>query len=333
MKPSVCIVVPVYNEEEVLPAFHQRISEVMDTMPAYSWHLLLVNDGSRDASARLIDAMAASDARITVVHLSRNFGKEVAMAAGLDHADADATILIDADLQDPPELMQAFIDEWQSGYDMVYAQRLSRHGDSWFKRSTAAGFYRLIGRMSSVRIPPDTGDYRLLSRRAVLAVRQLREHHRFMKGLFAWIGYPSKAVTFHRDARAAGGSKFNFWRLWNFAIEGITSFSIVPLKLATYFGSLIALAALLRGLWVIFKTLVWSDPVPGYPSLMVTLLFLGGMQLMFIGILGEYIGRIFNETKGRPLYFIDRVTGHSDQGSASTQPPEPGEKALARTGA
>lgn len=308
MKPSICIIVPAYNEQEVLPTFYQRISEVMASMPAYDWHLLFVNDGSRDATAHMIDEMAAADARVMAVHLSRNFGKEVAMAAGLDHANADATIIIDADLQDPPELMQTFIEEWRNGYDMVYAQRLSRDGEGWLKKSTATGFYRLIGRLSSVNIPADTGDYRLLSRRAVSALRQLREHHRFMKGLFAWIGYPSKAVTFHRDARAAGSTKFNFWRLWNFAIEGITSFSIIPLKLATYLGSFIACVALLRGLWVIVKTLVWSDPVPGYPSLMVTLLFLGGVQLMFIGILGEYIGRIFNETKSRPLYFIDRIT-------------------------
>ena len=318
--PSVCIIAPAYNEEAVLPAFHARMGELFAQIPEIDWQLLFVNDGSSDRTAEMLDAMADADARVTTIHLSRNFGKEIAMTAGLDHADADAVVLIDADLQDPPELITEFLHEWQNGYDMVYAQRRSREGETWLKKGTASAFYRLIGRMSAVDIPRDTGDYRLLSRRAVHALRLLPEQHRFMKGLFAWIGYPSKAVRFDRDARAAGNSKFNFWRLWNFALEGITSFSIAPLKVATYLGSLVALFAFLDGLWIGLKTLLWGETVQGYPTMMITILFLGGLQLMFIGILGEYIGRIFNETKRRPLYFIDRINRQPVMPPAPTGP-------------
>lgn len=227
------------------------------------------------------------------------------MTAGLDACGGDAVVVIDADLQDPPEVIPQLVAEWRAGFDMVYARRESRLGETAFKKATARWFYRVIGKLSRVTIPADTGDFRLLSRRAVDALLQLREHHRFMKGLFAWIGFSQKAVMYRRDARFAGDTKWNYWKLWNFAVEGITSFSTVPLRLATYFGVGIALIAFVYAGWITYKTLAFGDPVKGYPSLMVVLLFLGGGQLIGIGVLGEYLGRMFNETKDRPLYFLN----------------------------
>ena len=218
----------------------------------------------------------------------------------------DAVIIIDADLQDPPELIGELLGRWRDGYDMVYATRLEREGETWLKRTTAAGFYRLMDWLSQTPIPRDTGDFRLLSRRAVDAVCQLRERHRFMKGLFSWVGFRHCSVPYHRDPRHSGRSKFNYWRLWNFAIEGITSFSTAPLRIATYVGVLTALFAFGLGAWVALKTLLWGDPVAGYPSLMVTVLFIGGVQLTALGVIGEYLGRLYNETKQRPLYLVEQ---------------------------
>lgn len=226
------------------------------------------------------------------------------MTAGIDHANGDAVIIIDADLQDPPELIPALIHEWKQGFDVVYAKRNKRDGESLLKKITSYFFYRVIQKVSRVSIPEDTGDFRLMSRRAVEALKALREQHRFMKGLFAWVGFPQRAVLYNRDPRFAGSTKWNYWKLWNFAIEGITSFTIAPLKFATYFGLVIAIGAFLYAGVIIFKTLVYGNPVAGYPSLMVTILFLGGIQLITIGILGEYLGRMFDETKQRPLYIL-----------------------------
>jgi len=304
MKPLISVIVPAYNEASVLPAFHQRAAAVFERLDAYRWELLFVNDGSRDATQSVIDGLCARDERVGSIQLSRNFGKEIAMTAGLDHARGDAVVVIDADLQDPPELMEEFVRHWQDGFDVVYATRTERSGETWAKKSSASMFYRLMSRLSQVEIPRNTGDYRLMSRRAVDALLRLREQHRFMKGLFAWIGFPSRSVEYRRDPRAAGSTKFNYWKLWNFAVEGITSFSTAPLKMATYFGFVVALIAFAAGVWIIAKTLLWGDTVRGYPSLMVTMLFFGGVQLFFIGVLGEYLGRIFVETKGRPLYLV-----------------------------
>ena len=308
MNKLVSIVVPAYNEVQVLPAFHARACQVIAELPQYNWEILFVNDGSTDGTQAAIDTLQSCDSRVTSVDLSRNFGKEIAMTAGLEHARGDAVIVIDADLQDPPELIADFLRAWEEGFDVVYARRIDRDGETWLKKATAAYFYRMMTRLSNVNIPADTGDYRLLSRRAVHALLQLREQHRFMKGLFAWVGFPSKGIDYRRDARAAGTTKFNYWKLWNFALEGITSFSILPLKLASYLGVAISLSAFIAGSWIFIKTLVWGDPVAGYPTLMVTILFLGGVQLLFVGIIGEYLGRIYNETKGRPLYFVQRYT-------------------------
>ncbi len=304
-KPLLSVVVPVFNEEAVLGLFYQRMSQLFDTLDRYLCEMIFVNDGSHDDTQKIIEELCQQDNRVAGINLSRNFGKEIAMTAGLDHTQGDAVIIIDVDLQDPPELIHEFIHEWQNGYDIVYAKRTIREGESWLKKVTASAFYQLMDKVSDqVKIPRDTGDFRLMSRRAVDALLQLREQHRFMKGLFAWVGFPSKAIEYHRDPRAAGDTKFNYWGLWNFALEGITSFTIAPLKIATYLGLLTSMSAFSYGVYIIIKTLVWGETVRGYPTLMVTILFLGGVQLFFIGVLGEYLGRIFGETKQRPLYLV-----------------------------
>jgi len=297
------VVVPVYNEADGLQEFHRRVSAVLESLP-YRSEVVYVNDGSTDESLEILKELKLADPRVAIVDLSRNFGKEIAMTAGIDHSCGDAVVVIDADLQDPPELIPKLTAEWEQGFDVVYAQRSRREGESSFKKATAYAFYRVIQNVSRVAIPEDTGDFRLLSRRAVCALVQLREQHRFMKGLFAWIGFPQKKVLYSRFPRYAGKTKWNYWKLWNFALEGITSFTIAPLKMATYLGLLVAFASLVYACVIVFKTLVYGNPVAGYPSLMVAILFLGGVQLMGIGIIGEYVGRMFNETKGRPLYFI-----------------------------
>jgi polyisoprenyl-phosphate glycosyltransferase len=304
------VVVPAYNEQEVLREFHERLSAVLSSLP-FAFEVVYVNDGSADDTLEVINALQNRDSRIALVDLSRNFGKEIAMTAGLDHANGDAVVVIDADLQDPPELIPELVKHWQQGYDVVYAKRISRDGETFLKKATANAFYKIIQRVTKVPIPQDTGDFRLLSRRAVEAVKQLREHHRFMKGLFAWIGYPQKEVRYRRDPRFAGETKWNYWRLWNFALEGITSFTIAPLKVSTYLGLLTAVGAFLFGLQIIFDTLIFGNPVPGYPSLMVVMLFLGGVQLLGIGVMGEYLGRMFNEAKNRPLYFVNHYSAGS----------------------
>ena len=302
-RTSISIVVPVYNEEDTLLEFHRRTSSVLERLPLDS-EIIYVNDGSVDRSLAIIEQLAGEDSRVCAIDLSRNFGKEIALTAGLDHARGDAVVVIDADLQDPPELIPTMVEQWMAGYDNVYARRISRSGETALKKLTSYFFYRSIRAVSRVAIPEDTGDFRLLSRRAVNALALLREQHRFMKGLFSWIGFPSIAVPYERDPRFAGTSKWNYWKLWNLALEGFTSFSIAPLKIATYAGFAVALAAFVYAMAVVWKTLLYGDPVQGYPSLMVVVLFLGGVQLAATGILGEYLGRMFNETKSRPLYIL-----------------------------
>lgn len=303
LQECLSVVVPAFNEAEGLPHFHDRLSAVLQDLPLQA-EIVYVNDGSKDATLDVMHSIAVNDGRVAIVNLSRNFGKEIALTAGLDHARGDAVVVIDADLQDPPELIIELVRHWQGGYDVVYAKRTARDGESRLKKLTAFAFYRLIQRVSRVYIPQDTGDFRLLSRRAMGALSKLREQHRFMKGLFAWIGYPQLAVPYRREPRYAGKTKWNYWDLWNFALEGITSFTTAPLKMATYLGLVTALAAFAYAAIIVYKTLMFGDPVRGYPSLMVVVLFLGGVQLITIGILGEYIGRMFDETKNRPLYLV-----------------------------
>jgi glycosyltransferase involved in cell wall biosynthesis len=310
------VVVPVFNEEPVIEQFHARLAAVMRRLDL-RWEVVYVDDGSRDGSMDLLLQLHARCPEVVVLGLSRNFGKEAAMTAGLDRAGGEAVIVIDADLQDPPELIPDLIAGWREGFDVVYAQRRVREGETWLKRATAAAFYRVMQRVGgSVHLPANTGDFRLMSRRALDALLQLRERHRFMKGLFAWVGFPSKAVLYDRAPRAAGTTKWNYWRLWNLSLEGISSYTIWPLKAATYIGLLTALGAMVYGGQVIVKTLILGNGVPGYPSLMAVILFLGGVQLTTLGIIGEYLGRVFNETKGRPLYIVER---HLPAGSAAPE--------------
>lgn len=316
MKKLISIVVPAFNEEAVLDLFHKRMSAVFDQLPQYRCEMIFVNDGSSDKTQEKMDLLAMSDPRVGAITLTRNFGKEAAMTAGLDMAKGDAVSIFDVDLQDPPELLLQFVEKWEAGFDVVYAKRTRRDGESWIKKATAAAFYRIMKRLSRVAIPPDTGDCRLMSRRVVQSLMQLREHHRFMKGLFAWVGYPSMAVEYHRDPRAAGTTKFNYWKLWNFALEGITSFTIAPLKIAMYVGMGVAISAFALGVWIILKTALWGEAVQGYPTLITTILFLGGIQLFFIGILGEYIGRIFGEAKSRPLYLMQEYRASSSSSAS-----------------
>jgi glycosyltransferase involved in cell wall biosynthesis len=277
---------------------------VLDELPL-DCDVLYVDDGSSDATWPLIEELAARDPRTGALKLSRNFGKEAALTAGLDHVDADAAVVIDADLQDPPELIPSLVERWREGFDVVYAVRTARTGETGLKKLTSALFYRSMERVSDTRVPRDTGDFRLLSRRALDALRQLRERQRFMKGLFTWIGYRQTAVHYLRESRQAGASKWNYWRLLHLAVEGFTSFSTTPLRLATWIGVMASLLAFLYGIWVFSKALLFGDPVHGYPSLMVVILFMGGVQMLALGVIGEYLGRNYAESKQRPIYFVE----------------------------
>ena len=300
----ISIVVPAYNEGDVIPEFNRRLSIVRQEL-LLSSEVIFVNDGSKDNTLELLRGLKATDPTIGIVDLSRNFGKEIALTAGLDYARGDVVVIIDANLQHPPELIPKFIARWrEEDADVVYGQRISRAGESGVKKLTSRSFYRVISALSGRLIPVDAGDFRILSRRAVDALAGVRERHRFMKGLFAWIGYRQVAMPYETDLRFAGVSKWNYWRLWNFSIEGITSFSIGPLKVATYIGLITAILSIVYGLFMVIRTILFGNPVPGFPSLLVAILFLGGLQLIFLGIIGEYLGRTFNEVKQRPLYLV-----------------------------
>jgi polyisoprenyl-phosphate glycosyltransferase len=305
---SLTIVIAAYNEQSSLPVMHPRLARVLDGLDL-DCRVLYVDDGSRDDTWAVLQHLAAGDPRVSLLRLARNFGKELALTAGLDQVHTDAAMVLDADGQDPPELIPAFVAKWREGYDVVYGTRTRRDGETWFKKFTAAGFYRVMRWLSQTDIPRDTGDFRLMSRRVLDALRQLRERQRFMKGLFTWVGYRQVSLPYEREARLAGDTKFNYWRLWNLALEGITSFSTVPLRLATYAGVITALVAFGWGLWIIARTVLWGDPVQGWPSLMTVVLFLGGLQLVALGIIGEYLGRMYVESKQRPLYLVSETQG------------------------
>lgn len=302
----ISVVCPAFNEEETVGGFAAEVEGVMRAL-AQPFEIVFVNDGSGDGTLARMMSIRAARGNVTIVDLSRNFGKEIATTAGLDHAKGDAVVVMDADLQDPPDLVAEMIEGWREGYDVVYARRRKRRGDGPVKRVTAALFYRMMKRLGSVELPENVGDFRLMSRKAVDAVCALRERHRFMKGIFAWVGFPSKAVLYDRAPRSAGRTKWNYWRLINLSIEGITSSTIAPLRISTYLGFVTALFAFVCGAFFIAKTLFLGDPVAGFPTLIVVVLFLGGVQLMVLGVIGEYLGRIFNETKARPLYFATAV--------------------------
>lgn len=302
-RQSLTVVVAAYNEQATLPTLHQRLGAVLDTLDLEG-RILYVDDGSRDATWAVMQALAQSDPRVSLLRLSRNFGKELALTAGLDRVDSDAALVIDADGQDPPELLPEFVARWREGYDVVFGTRVTREGESWLKKATARSFYRVMNRLSDTGLPADTGDFRLMSRPVLDALRSMRERQRFMKGLFTWVGFRQVSLPYAREARIAGASKFNYWRLWNLALEGITGFSTAPLRVATYVGLGTALVAFTYGAWIIIRTLAWGDPVQGWPTLMAVVLFLGGVQLMALGVIGEYLGRIYLEAKQRPLYLV-----------------------------
>lgn len=298
------VVVPVFNEETVIALFHARLITVLAACPG-GHEIIYVDDGSTDRSPQVLETLRAACPQMGVARLSRNFGKERAMTAGLELARGEAVIMLDVDLQDPPELIPSMLEAWRAGADVVNMRRTGRDGETVVKKATAHFFYRIINRLSDVAIPSDVGDFRLFSRRAVDALNRLPESNRFMKGLFAWIGFRQVTLDYHRQARAAGLSKWPYWKLWNFALEGVTSFSTVPLRIASYVGFLSALGAFLYAIYFLVKTTLWGDSVKGFPTLIEFVLLLGGLQLMAIGIMGEYVGRIYLESKRRPVYLLD----------------------------
>lgn len=307
----ISIIVPMYNEEQGLEALFAELHRTMAGIDT-EYEIVCVDDGSKDGTRAALVKQAAEDKRVRVVLLSRNFGKEAAMTAALDYARGDAVIPIDADLQDPPELIPQMVAKWHEGFDVVYAKRTSREADTPLKRNTAGLFYKVFNALSELPIPENVGDFRLMDRRVVEAIKQLPEKDRFMKGLFCWPGFNSTTIEFERKERIEGETKFNYWKLWNFALNGITSFSSVPVRMGVYLGLIVSLAAFVFGVAIMLKTLMTGVDVPGYASLMVVILFLGGVQLFFLGLLGEYIGRIYKEVKNRPIYMVDKALGFDE---------------------
>ncbi len=318
---TLSLVVPAYNEEESIQTFIDTIDQELPSLRD-QLEIVFVNDGSRDKTRQVIEAVIERDPRVTLINLARNFGKEAAMTAGLFHARGDAVIPMDVDLQDPPSLILEFVRMWQEeGYDTVYGVRTDRNADTAMKRLTAGGFYRLFNAVSTTtKIPENAGDFRLMDRRVVEVIKQLPERNRFMKGLFAWAGFNSIGVPYERPARAAGETKFNYWKLWNFALDGFFSFSSWPLRIWSYVGAGVALLSFLYILVIITKVIFFGIDMPGYASLMSVILFLGGMQLISIGVLGEYLGRMFLEVKQRPVFVVEGVYGQYSRSEAITEP-------------
>lgn len=305
--PTVALVIPVHNEENAIAPFLEAVSKQVDGLDGIEFKFVFVNDGSRDTTLACLIRAAQRDRRITVIDLSRNFGKEAALTAGLDACDADAAIPIDVDLQDPPSVIPHLVEKWREGYDVVLAKRADRSSDSFLKHRSASMFYRVHNWIAQQKIPQDVGDFRLIDRKVLDALKALPERRRFMKGLFAWVGFNTATVEYTRDARVAGQSKFSAWRLWNFALEGITSFSTAPLEIWTYVGAVVSGVSVLYGLVILAKTIVFGIDVPGYASLLVSVLFLGGIQLLGIGVVGLYVGRIYAEIKQRPIYIVKQT--------------------------
>jgi polyisoprenyl-phosphate glycosyltransferase len=312
MTQFLSLVVPLYNEEQSVAAFRSAIIPCLEAVPGTDWEVLCVDDGSTDATLEQLIALADADSRFRVLELSRNFGKEAALTAGIEAARGEAVIPIDADLQDPPELIARMVAAWRKGAEVVLARRSDRSADSVWKRKTACWFYGLHNGMSKTKIPENVGDFRLMDRVVVEALKQLPERQRFMKGLFAWVGFRTVTIDYTRAPRSAGVSKFPRWALWNFALEGFTSFSTAPLRIWTYLGAIGAVGSFIYALFLVFYTLLHGISVPGYASLMVIVLFLGSVQLLSIGLLGEYIGRIYLETKQRPTYLVRKIYGGRD---------------------
>ena len=308
----VTILIPAYNEEEVLGSLFDRLDGLATSIKNYKFEFLFVNDGSRDNTLEIIKSQAKKDRRVSYINLSRNFGKEIAMIAGIDHVRGDAMVIIDADLQDPPELIPEMIKHWEEGYDDVYARRSSREGETWLKKKTSEMYYKILQSSTNIPIQIDTGDFRLLDRRCIDALKQFRESQRNTKALFSWIGYKKKEILYNRDPRLAGTTKWNYRKLSNLAIDGITSFTTAPLRIATITGLLISAISFLYIIYLLVRPLFGVSTGAGYSSTLAVILFMGGVQMLFLGIIGEYIGRIFNETKNRPLYFIEEYHAGTD---------------------
>ena len=302
---KISILIPCFNEEQSLPLLYPELVKLMDANAAYEWELLFVNDGSVDGTLDLLRRYCEQDSRVNYVSLSRNFGKEAAMLAGFDNVTGDCMVIIDADLQDPPELIPEMIRWWEQGYEDVYAKRKTRGRESWLRKCLSMLFYRMLQQSSRFDVLKNVGDFRLLDRRCINALKRMRESERYTKGMFSWIGFKKKEIEFDRGDRQAGKSAWNYRQLFSLAIDGITSFSSLPLRISTIAGFFISLLAFIYMMVVFVRALIWGNPVQGYPSLLVIILFLGGIQLLSLGIIGEYIGRIYNETKNRPDYIVD----------------------------
>ncbi|MBO5579457.1 MAG: glycosyltransferase family 2 protein [Prevotella sp.] len=301
---TVSILIPCYNEEQNIVPIYNALGSICDNNN-YHWEILFVNDGSNDDTLKIIKQISDKDEKVKYISLSRNFGKENALLAGLDHTTGDCTIIIDADLQHPPHLINDMLQLWEEGYDDVYAQRLSRGKESWIRKKLTILYYSLLQKMAKIDILPNVGDFRLLDKKCVKALTQLRETQRYNKGLYCWIGFRKKKITFDQADRTQGKSSFNYYKLFNLAIEGITSYTTAPLRISTIAGFVVSLTAFIYMCYVLLKTILYGDPVQGYPTLIIVILFLGGIQLLSLGIIGEYLGRIFHETKNRPVYIIE----------------------------
>lgn len=306
---KVTILIPCYNEEGSLDALYEALKELMDFHTDYTWEVLMVNDGSKDRTIDIIKQLREKDKRICYVNLSRNFGKENAMLAGFDYATGDCMVIMDADLQHPPMTISDMLAKWEEGYEDVYAKRITRGKESWFRKQFSLFYYRMLKHLTRVEILENVGDFRLLDRKCIDALKNLRETQRYTKGMYCWIGFRKTEVWFEQGDRLAGESSFNFLRLLNLAIDGITSFTTAPLRIATIMGLFVSLIAFVFMCYILLTTLIWGDPVQGYPTLITVILFLGGVQLLSLGIIGEYLGRIFYETKGRPVYVVSEVEG------------------------
>lgn len=308
---KISILVPCYNEEASLPLLYPELKELMDKTTNYQWEALFINDGSKDNTLQILKELREKDNRICYVDLSRNFGKENAMLAGFDYVTGDCMVIMDADLQDPPSLIPQMIQYWEEGYEDVYAKRNNRGKESWLRKKFSLLFYAILQKSTRFEVLKNVGDFRLLDRSCIESLKKLRETERYTKGMFCWIGYRKKEIVFDRGDRAAGQSNWNFFSLFNLAIEGITSFTTTPLRFASVFGFIIAFFAFILMIYYLVKTIIWGDDIQGFPTLITVILFLGGVQLLSIGILGEYLGRIFNETKNRPVYIVREYNGEN----------------------
>lgn len=306
---KVSILIPFYNEQEVLPSLFERLQSLIDSNDNYQWEVMLINDGSTDNSLCLVKQMRLRDKRFRYIDLSRNFGKETAMLAGFDNVTGDCMVIMDADLQHPPEVIPQMLKLWEEGYDDIYGKRNNRGKEPWLRRKLSLLYYKLLQKTTNVSILQNVGDFRLLDRICIDALSSMRESQRYTKGMFQWIGFKKKEFTFDQDDRVAGNTKWSYIKLLNLAIEGITSYTTSPLKIATVMGLIVSLCAFIYMLFVLIKAIAVGDPVAGYPTIMVVMLFLGGVQLLSLGIIGEYVGRIFNETKNRPAYFVREIDG------------------------